>query len=104
MTVRSVCGVKLKSGKGLLGGVVAGLLVVRSVLSTQVAAVIWRPRSASSRLHRFAAVADVPAATVAATARTIIQRISSPLDGLARLPPAGDGALYRNFASQPIAR
>jgi len=45
MTERSVCGVKAKAGRGgvreLSAGVVAGLFVVRSVLSKHLASVTW---------------------------------------------------------------
>src|SRR5438552_3986267 len=78
ITARSACGVKARSGRPaseLLAGVVAGLVVVRSGLSTQVASATWRPSCPSSRSHRLAAAAELPVATNAPTATTTIQRI-----------------------------
>src|SRR5215471_3454531 len=81
---RSVCGVNANCGKPAsesLGGVVAGLAVVRSVLSTQVASAILVLSSSSKRSHRAAAEADalLRAKTVAKTVRAAIT-----LDWLAR--------------------
>src|SRR5579859_1185358 len=58
IVLRSVCGVKANGGRPaseLLAGIVAGLTVVRSVLSTQVASAIWPCSKASRRSHRPAA-------------------------------------------------
>src|SRR5215467_15488957 len=58
ITSRSVCGVNANGGSPgseLLGGVVAGLAVVRSVLSKQVASAIRVLSRSSTRSHRVAA-------------------------------------------------
>src|SRR5712671_2601615 len=58
ITSRSVCGVNANCGslgRELLGGVVAGLAVVRSALSKQVASAILVLSSSSRRSHRVAA-------------------------------------------------
>src|SRR5260370_14809418 len=58
ITSRSVCGVNANGGnpgRELLGGVVAGLAVVRSALSKQVASAILVLSSSSKRSHRVAA-------------------------------------------------
>src|SRR6185437_10501102 len=60
IVARSVCGVKAKAGRpaiALLAGVVAGLAVVRSLLSTQVASTIWPCNRANNWSHRPAAAA-----------------------------------------------
>src|SRR5712672_1261576 len=72
ITSRSVCGVNAnggKPGRELLGGVVAGLAVVRSALSKQVASAILVLSSSSKRSHRAAAELGVlpEAKTVRAT-------------------------------------
>src|SRR5579871_2355166 len=62
ITSRSVCGVNANAGspgRELLAGVVAGLAVVRSVLSKQTASAILVLRSANRRSHRVAATADM---------------------------------------------
>src|ERR1700674_2739403 len=64
ITARSVCGVKAKGGtpgSELLAGVVAGLLVVRSGLSTQLASASLGPSWLSRFWHLVAAAAS-PAA------------------------------------------
>src|SRR6516164_9194753 len=108
ITARSVCGIKAKGGKPgkeSSGGVVAGLLVVRSELSIQLASVICWPSRPRRSSHRLAAAAGVPAASIAPNARTTIQRsrgtfgIYPPLIGSTL---AGAERSYRNFASQPI--
>src|SRR5579871_713425 len=61
ITSRSVCGVNANAGspgKELLAGVVAGLAVVRSLLSRQTASAILVLRSASRRSHRVAVNAE----------------------------------------------
>src|SRR6266436_7743263 len=58
ITSRSVCGVNANGGnpgRELLGGVVAGLAVVRSALSKQVASAILLLSRSSKRSHRVAA-------------------------------------------------
>src|SRR5262249_16135684 len=58
ITSRSVCGVNANGGSAgseLLGGVVAGFAVVRSVLSKQVGSAIPAWRRFSRRSHRAAA-------------------------------------------------
>src|SRR5258708_2109297 len=63
ITPRSVCGVKAPAGnpaRELLAGVVAGLFVVRSALSKQVASAILVLRRASNRSHCVAAEAALP--------------------------------------------
>src|SRR5262245_2099154 len=72
ITPRSVCGVKAPAGNPaseLLFGVVAGLAVVRSALSKQVASAILVLSSSSKRSHRVAAELDMlpQAKTVRAT-------------------------------------
>src|SRR6266436_9735485 len=72
ITPRSVCGVKAPAGNPameLLAGVVAGLFVVRSALSKQVASAILVLSSSSRRSHRAAAEPGVfaEAKTVRAT-------------------------------------
>src|SRR5262245_29630585 len=72
ITPRSVCGVNAKRGspgRELSGGVVAGLAVVRSALSKQVASAILVLSSSSRRSHRVAAElgAVAEAKTVRAT-------------------------------------
>lgn len=72
ITSRSVCGVNANGGnpgRELLGGVVAGLAVVRSALSKQVASAILVLSSSSKRSHRVAAELDMlpEAKTVTAT-------------------------------------
>src|SRR5437899_9390371 len=72
ITSRSVCGVNANGGspgRELLGGVVAGLAVVRSALSKQVASAILALSSSSRRSHRVAAALGVfaEAKTVRAT-------------------------------------
>src|SRR5258708_3682807 len=62
ITPRSVCGVNANGGnpgRELLGGVVAGLAVVRSALSKQVASAILVLSSSSKRSHRVAAELDM---------------------------------------------
>jgi len=79
MTVRSVAGVKAPAGKfgfELSAGVVTGLLVVRSVLSKQVASASWWPSAASSRGHLcFAGAASTAADESAATQHASWMRI-----------------------------
>src|SRR5215468_5837825 len=72
ITSRSVCGVNANGGSAgseLLGGVVAGFAVVRSVLSKQVGSAIPAWRRFSRRSHRAAAEAGTlpEAKTVRAT-------------------------------------
>src|SRR5215813_4385273 len=72
ITSRSVCGVNANGGSAgseLLGGVVAGFAVVRSVLSKQVGSAIPAWRRFSRRSHRAAAEAGMlpEAKTVRAT-------------------------------------
>src|SRR5258707_7425885 len=58
ITSRSVCGVNANGGnpgRELLGGVVAGLAVVRSALSKQVSSAILLLSRSSKRSHRVAA-------------------------------------------------
>src|SRR5258706_9350628 len=67
ITPRSICGVKAPAGnpaRELLAGVVAGLFVVRSALSKQVASAILVLRRASNRSHCVAAEAALPDAKV----------------------------------------
>src|SRR5260221_11870749 len=62
ITPRSVCGVNANGGnpgRELLGGVVAGLAVVRSALSKQGASAILVLGSSSKRSHRGAAERDM---------------------------------------------
>src|SRR5262249_59556040 len=62
ITSRSVCGVNANGGSAgseLLGGVVAGFAVVRSVLSKQVGSAIPAWRRFSRRSHRAAAEAGM---------------------------------------------
>src|SRR5262245_47046792 len=73
ITSRSVCGVNATGGnpgRELLGGVVAGLAVVRSALSKQVASAILVLSSSSRRSHRVAAEPGV--LPEAKTARAIM--------------------------------
>src|SRR5260370_16095757 len=66
MTLRSVCGVKAKGGSPgseLFAGVVAGLLVVRSALSKQMASATLPWSCISRRSQRVAAAADALAAS-----------------------------------------
>src|SRR3954469_21051703 len=97
ITARSVVGVNAPTGRegGLSGGVVAGLLVVRSALSTQLASAIWCPNSRSSRSHPLAAEADVLVASIAPRARKINQRIHPSLLGRPTAPTGRDGRCYR---------
>src|ERR1700730_15203444 len=74
ITSRSICGVNANGGspgRELLACVVAGLAVVRSVLSTQVASAILVLSSSSKRSHRGAAEVGMwPEAKTVSTATT----------------------------------
>src|SRR6516165_8090472 len=101
MTERSVCGVKAKTGRGgvreLSGGVVAGLLVVRSALSKHDVSAAFSTRSASrarSRSQRAEDSADVPPATTAPRATATIHHVRNPFN-ISVLPSCGSGPAFR---------
>src|SRR5205085_787294 len=75
MTPRSVTGVKASAGSvgmELLAGVVAGLLVVRSALSKQVASARRLPNAARTSSQRVAAKAGEDARMAMASARRVM--------------------------------
>src|SRR5258708_24892829 len=97
ITPRSVCGVNANGGnpgRELLGGVVAGLAVVRSALSKQVASAILVLSSSSKRSHRVAAEPGMLPAAQTTRATTFHKRkngtylLGPPPVHFSRAPPA----------------
>src|SRR5437763_6578820 len=89
MTVRSVIGVKAPGGRPgmeLSAGVVAGLLVVKSVLLKHLTSTTVRPRAATNSLQRSCAILGkaIAAHKTATIDNTLFVLICFPL-GVARI-------------------
>src|SRR5229473_2076806 len=108
ITSRSVCGVNANGGnpgRELLGSVVAGLAVVRSALSKQVASANLALSRSSKRSHRVAAEPDMlpEAKTVRATMvnRNTRERYMQPITTVDR---TREGLRFRQRAARVTLR